>query len=314
MSFALNEGYLNLICYKTIDCVQGSVRAVRYNVDGIYCLTCGSDRKIKLWNPKTALLLKTYGGHASEVTDAMGSCDSCHIVSASLDKSIIYWDVTTGQPIRRCRVHAGGVNCVRFNEDSSIAVSGSKDNSVMCWDIRTRKIEPIQTMKDAKDCVTSLIVNESQIITASLDGCIRRYDIRMGEIVCDDIGIPITYIVETKDGQCIIAGCLDGRVRLVDNETGNVIQEYVGRKNDDYHIECEKMSNDKHVISGSSEGLIYVWDLLSGKILQHLKANNNTTNSVIHSLTTHPLLNEVIFAKGREIHICGSSEEQSFLE
>lgn len=98
---------------KTITCNQGAVRAVRYNVDGSYALTCGSDKKLKLWNPLSGLLLKTYGGHGDEVTDAAGSCDSCHIVSGSLDKSIIYWDVTTGQPLRRLRSHAGGVNCVK---------------------------------------------------------------------------------------------------------------------------------------------------------------------------------------------------------
>lgn len=157
-----------LFCKRTVDCNQGSVRAVRYNgnriifvfygnneinmckflisfsVDGSYLLTCGSDKKLKLWNPLSGLMLKMYGGHAHEVTDAAGSCDSCHIISSSLDKSIIYWDVPTAQPLRRLRCHAGGVTCVRFNEDSGLVVSGGKDNLAMCWDIRTRKQEPIQ--------------------------------------------------------------------------------------------------------------------------------------------------------------------------
>lgn len=66
-------------------------------MDGSYCLSCGSDKKVKLWNPALGLLLKTYGGHADEVTDVAGSCDNSYIVSASLDKSIIYWDVSTGR-------------------------------------------------------------------------------------------------------------------------------------------------------------------------------------------------------------------------
>ena len=37
----------------SIDCVQGAVRAVRYNVDGDYILTCGSNKTVKLWNAKT---------------------------------------------------------------------------------------------------------------------------------------------------------------------------------------------------------------------------------------------------------------------
>src|ERR1700710_2403078 len=91
------------------DCAFINVtNSLLFTVDGSYLLTCGSDKKLKLWNPVSGLLLKTYGGHANEVTDAVGSCDSCHIVTASLDKSIIYWDVSTGQPLRRLRCHAGG--------------------------------------------------------------------------------------------------------------------------------------------------------------------------------------------------------------
>ena len=37
----------------SIDCLQGAVRAVRYNVDGDYILTCGSNKTVKLWNAKT---------------------------------------------------------------------------------------------------------------------------------------------------------------------------------------------------------------------------------------------------------------------
>lgn len=48
-------------------------------VDGEYCLTCGSDKSVKLWNPYRGALLKTYSGHGYEVLDAQSSCDSRYI-------------------------------------------------------------------------------------------------------------------------------------------------------------------------------------------------------------------------------------------
>ena len=45
-------------------------------VDGDYCITCGSDKSVKLWNPYRGTLLKTYSGHGYEVLDARCSCDS----------------------------------------------------------------------------------------------------------------------------------------------------------------------------------------------------------------------------------------------
>lgn len=161
---------MNYELKKSFDCNQGAIRAVRYNVDGNYCLTCGSDRKIKLFNPKSGLMIKTYAGHGDEVTDVTGSCDSSFILSGSQDKSIIYWDVATGLPVRRLRTHAAGVTCVKFNEDSTVAISGSRDNTVQCFDIRSRAQEPIQALRDAKDCITSLIVSDHKIISSSLDG------------------------------------------------------------------------------------------------------------------------------------------------
>lgn len=272
-----------------------------YIVDGSYLLTCGSDKKLKLWNPLTGLLLKTYGGHADEITDAAGSCDSCHIVTSSLDKSIIYWDVTTGQPLRRLRLHAGGVTCVCFNEDSGLAFSGSRDNLVMCWDIRTRKLEPVQVFNDAKDCITGIIVTDHQIITSSLDGCIRRYDIRAAEMISDSIGPPIVHMVQTKDGQCIVGAFADSVIRLIDNDSGSMLSQYKGHRTDDYQIECGILSNDSQIISGSAEGCAIIWDLVEEKEIGRLSIGSG----VVHSLATHPTKNEIAFANRREFQVWG---------
>ncbi len=50
-----------------INCQQGAVRAVRFNKNGNYCITCGSDKTIKLWNPYTQLKIQTYEGHSQDV-------------------------------------------------------------------------------------------------------------------------------------------------------------------------------------------------------------------------------------------------------
>ena len=81
--------------------------------DGNYCITCGADKTIKLWNPHkledsdSALLLKTYSGHGYEVIDARCSCDSSQLCSCSLDKTVFLWDVATGKITNKYRGHAG---------------------------------------------------------------------------------------------------------------------------------------------------------------------------------------------------------------
>lgn len=89
------------------DCQQGAVRAVRFNKDGNYCVTCGADKSIKLWNPYKKSKLQTYVGHSNEVLDADCSSDHSFICSGSADKQVFYYDVKTAKIVRKYRAHAG---------------------------------------------------------------------------------------------------------------------------------------------------------------------------------------------------------------
>lgn len=288
----------------TITCKQQIVRAVRFNVDGTYCLTCGADKKIKLWNPLRGLLLKTYGGHANEVLDASGSCDSSHIISCSADKSCILWDVTTGQPIRRYRTHASSVTCVKFNEESTMAVSGSIDNTVMFWDINSRKMEPIQTLKDAKDSITSIQVTNHEILTCSVDSHVRLYDIRVGKMISDFIGSTITYGSLTHDGQCYVLSCSNSTVKLFDKDSGELLNTYTGHESKDYLLENAINAKDSHIISGSATGEIWFWDLISSCSTQKLL---HTKNKPVVSIAYHPTEDLLLTACEDEVKLWGEA-------
>ncbi|XP_075217561.1 WD repeat domain-containing protein 83 isoform X2 [Lycorma delicatula] len=275
-------------------------------VDGAYCLSCGADKKIKLWNPYRSLLLKTYGGHGSEVLDARGSCDSSQIVSGAADKTVILWDVATGQPLRRLRGHASHVTCVQFNEESTVAISGSRDNTVMCWDMKSRSNEPVQVLREAKDCITSLQVSDEEILTGSLDCKIRRYDIRKGEIVEDFVGDPVTCVNFTRDGQCALVSTTNNLIRLFDKTTGELLNEFVGHKTDDLYIESGVGNNDNHVVSGSVDGSVWWWDLIQAKVTSKLLHDSKRP---VHSISIHPLQSYLMSASGATIKLWGKPDE-----
>ena len=85
-----------------------------------------------------------------------------------------YSKVGTGTAVRKYRGHAGTVNCVRFNEDSSLAVSGSLDGTVKCWDVKSKRQDPVQSLEEAKDSVTSVDVSDHEILVGSADCRVRR--------------------------------------------------------------------------------------------------------------------------------------------
>lgn len=159
---------------------------------------------------------------------------------------------------------------LQINEFFILSFVGAKDNLVMAWDIRTRKLEPIQTMNEAKDCITRIIVNEFEIVVSSLDGCLRRYDLRKGELTCDDLGEPVVYMAQTKDTKCTLAARSDNVLRLLDNDNAESLATYRGHKADDYQIECGILSNDSQIVCGSSNGEVFIWDLVDEKVISRL--------------------------------------------
>lgn len=64
-------------------------------------------------------------------------------------------------------------------------------------------------------------------MASSVDGRIRRYDLRMGKMYSDHIGSPVTCARLTKDAQCILSSSHDNTIRLMDITNG----ELLGKKN-----------------------------------------------------------------------------------
>ncbi|XP_006003723.1 WD repeat domain-containing protein 83 [Latimeria chalumnae] len=290
---------------RILECKQGAVRAVRFNADGNYCLTGGSDKSVKLWNPYKGTFLKTYSGHGYEVLDVTGSFDNSQLCSCSADKTVILWDVASGQVVRKFRGHAGKVNCIQFNEESTVIISGSIDSSIRCWDCRSRKPDAIQVLNEAKDGVSSVKVSDHEILSGSVDGQVRRYDLRMGELFADYVGSPITSVCFSKDGQCTLSSSLDSTLRLLDKETGELLGEYKGHKNKEYKLDCCLNEKDTHVLSCSEDGKVYYWDLVEGSLALSLPVGK----SVVQSLSFHPADPCLLTATEGSVHLW---REESF--
>ena len=250
----------------------GAINAVRFSHDGNYCMTAGDDRTVKLFNPHKddpsqpnheALLIKNYTGvHGYPILDVVIAKDNAKFATAgddppslplshrffSLrplliinpdllggDKSCFYWDVTTGRVVRRIQAHQHRINAVDMNEDGTVLLTASYDRLVCLWDLRSNTRDAIQTLNDASDSVTSVVATPSSIITSSVDGKVRTYDLRAGQLREDSIRDPITSLRLTNDKKCALCACLGnktmgipGTVRLVNLSSGQVLQEYSG--------------------------------------------------------------------------------------
>ncbi|KAJ3062499.1 WD repeat-containing protein 83, partial [Podochytrium sp. JEL0797] len=267
----------------------GAVNVAEWNKSGEYVATGGADRSVKLWNPHTGLCVKTYAGHGKEVLGIAISTDNTKFASAGGDKAAILWDVATGRSIRKFTGHAARINAVAFNFDASVVVTASYDATVRFWDCRSQSYTPIQVLTEAKDSVSSVQVTQQDVLTGSVDGKLRVYDIRMGLCTVDDVGHSITSARFSNDLNCILASTLDSTIRLFDKENGEMLASYQGHKNGDYKIISTLSNDDAQVWSGSEDGRICCWDLVEGTMEYSIDAHGKAPmGKLVTCVAYHP--------------------------
>ncbi|MCJ1225604.1 hypothetical protein MMC12_002253 [Toensbergia leucococca] len=272
---------------QELETMQGSpVHCVTYSAGlGQYILTGSSDRAIHLYNPAKASLavpksglVQTYSAHGYEVLDLAVTDDNARFASVGGDKQVFLWDVATARTVRRWSGHFGRVNCVGFGgEGDSVLVSG------MLWDCKSQTTKPIQMLEESRDSVSSLHVVGHEIVTGSVDGRMRVYDLRMGMVYVDVLGQPITSVQQTKDGNAVLVSTLDSTIRLMDKSNGQMLQSFKGHTNKDFRVRSCLGLADAVVISGSEDGEIYAWDVLEGKVIDKLQAHGGKVASAVAS-------------------------------
>ncbi|KAL4436065.1 hypothetical protein ABPG77_005513 [Micractinium sp. CCAP 211/92] len=264
---------------------EGPVLAVRFNTQGTYAMSCGKDRSVRLWNPHRGISIKVYTGHGYDVRDVAIATDNSKFASCGGDRQVFLWDVSTGHIIRKFRGHDAYINSLVYGASCEVLVSGGYDQAVKVWDCRSRSIDPVQTIRNFRDSVTSVAVTErAEILAGSVDGSVRRFDVRMGRLFTDDLHHPVTCVRVSNDHNCVLAACMDSTIRLLDRADGDLLAEYTGHTHTSFKMDCCFTPSDAFVVGSSEDGRVFFWELVDAQLVESFQAHAD----VVCSLAMHP--------------------------
>ena len=280
---------------------KGPIHAVTFSASpGSYVLTGSADRSIRLYNPfpspdiqagpkpsvPQGRLIQTYSAHGYEVLSLDVASDNERFISGGGDRSVFLWDVATATTIKRfggnVHGHTSRINCVSFAGDGdSLLVSGGFDTTARIWDVKSGSLKPVQVLTEAKDAITTLLVRGPEIVTGSVDGRVRSYDVRMGKCTTDVIGASVTSLALTRDGRSVLVGSLDSKIRLMDRDKGSCLRAYSqpGLRNEEFRVQSVLGGREKYVVAGDEmtadpssdgNGRLWIWDLVTGELVKRV--------------------------------------------
>ncbi|EAS01217.1 MAP kinase organizer 1 (macronuclear) [Tetrahymena thermophila SB210] len=260
---------------------KGCIYQVKFNKNGEYCMSCSQDRSIILWNPNKGTLIKQFSGlHNYEILDVAIGEDNSKFCSVGGDKSAFLWDVKSDKLLRKFEGHTNRINTVSFNDDESVVITGSFDTTIRFWDLKSNTYKPLDIFKDAQDSVSKVVINKYEVLASSIDGKVRTYDLRMGLVTNDDMKHPVLSFSLSNDKKTYAASCMDGGIRLVDREKGEILNTYSGHQVKDITIGVMHSFDDAYLITGSEDGSVYYYDLLQSKPINQFKNHVRTVSAV----------------------------------
>ncbi|KAJ5273379.1 hypothetical protein N7478_008504 [Penicillium angulare] len=272
--------------------LQGHLRgvsAVQFSPDCSMIASGGADAAIKVWDTLTGRLIYTFEGHLAGISTLAWSPDGQWIASGSDDKTIRFWNVNTGRAHTKPFVgHHNYVYQIAFAPKGNILVSGSYDEAVFLWDVRRARV--MKSLPAHSDPVAGIDVvhDGTLIVSCALDGLVRVWDTHSGQclrtLVYED-NPPATCVKFSPNGKYILAWTLDGCIRMWNYVESRVVKTFQGHVNKKYSISgCFGMYGAPDVryspplcfaVSGSEDGAILCWDVVSKNILQRIEGHTD---------------------------------------
>jgi centriolar protein POC1 len=126
------------------------VSNVNYHPDGTCLASCGSDKKIKIFDCRSKRLLQHYDAHEKEVNSVSFHTHGSYLISSSNDATVKVWDLRMGQILYTIFGHEGPTTSACFSSAGDFILTGGADANIVIWSSNLSP-KPTESLKDFKD-------------------------------------------------------------------------------------------------------------------------------------------------------------------
>ncbi|SCZ88541.1 BZ3500_MvSof-1268-A1-R1_Chr2-1g04478 [Microbotryum saponariae] len=257
---------------------RANVKSVRFiGAEGAQLVSGSSDNSVRVWETHSARCLAVYTGHRSRVWDVDATQDGERLLSASGDKTVKVWDWRNEVEAERCVTtlegNHGDVYSARWHPSGQHLVTGGYDKIVRLFDVETGTI--LKTFTGHSLSISSVMFNPlgNLIVSGSKDSnvrfwdsvsglCIRTLNAQLGEVTSVDMS-----------DSYLLTSSRDNSVRLWDVRMLRPLKRFKAHSNTSHNFVRASFAHASLLVSGSEDGVLYMWDRESSEVLQTLEGH-----------------------------------------
>lgn len=220
------------------------------------------------------------------MTSCCLSNDELSVITGSKDGSVVEWRTETGSKkflrdrytYRSMEQRSSEILCVAL-DSNHIRVAGGRDKNVRIFDTRC-KISEICVLTGHKDAVTSVGFLGDDLYSASLDRCLKKWDMRTMSYVETLFGHQ-GGILQMHGYDKVFSCSLDRTIRLWNSSDENH-SVYRGSQGS---IECISALSKDYFVSGDQCGSLNLWKINQRRPISSVLVSHGTSNNVPNWIT-----------------------------
>jgi WD40 repeat protein len=266
---------------------SGQISSLEFARDSETLVSASMDEeRVRLWRVSTGKEFRAFAiGEQPLGFHCTLSPDGKTLVLGTSRNCARLWDVATGKELHTGAAHQGAVYTVAVSRDGRTLATAGADGMIRLWDAATRN--ELRTLAGHESFVKAIaFVGDGKSLASmgGFDNTVRLWDVTTGK--------ELNRLTEDREKECCLALSRDGRIAAWSCEGGTIRLRSIATGKDVVRLGEEQSGNNRPadrftaaafapdgrrftVVEPSTETVIRVWDLASGKELPQIRASDN---------------------------------------